>query len=162
MLMNTCAIRENAHNKVYGHLAELRPSRRSVPLVVGVFGCMAQNLKEELTEKQPLVDVLVGPDATGNCRPVGKGPHHGRRTVDSPWVGGGPVGVRNYDDILPERDGGVNAWIAIMRGCDNFCSFCVVPYTWARTFTQSPRGSCAKWKPRWHPAIPKSRCSDKM
>ncbi|HRA96791.1 MAG TPA: tRNA (N6-isopentenyl adenosine(37)-C2)-methylthiotransferase MiaB, partial [Nitrospira sp.] len=62
MLMNTCAIRENAHNKVYGHLAELKAVKEQRPLVVGVLGCMAQNLKEELTEKQPLVDVLVGPD----------------------------------------------------------------------------------------------------
>ena len=61
MLMNTCAIRENAHNKVYGHLAELKAVKEQRPLVVGA-GCMAQNLKEELTEKQPLVDVLVGPD----------------------------------------------------------------------------------------------------
>ena len=62
MLMNTCAIRENAHNKVYGHLAELKAVKEQRPLVVGVLGCMAQNLKEELTDKQPLVDVLVGPD----------------------------------------------------------------------------------------------------
>ena len=68
MLMNTCAIRENAHNKVYGHLAELKAVKEQRPLVVGVLGCMAQNLKEELTEKQPLVDVLVGPDGYRHCR----------------------------------------------------------------------------------------------
>src|ERR1700752_2523803 len=62
ILMNTCAIRENAHNKVYKHLSELKKLKRQRPLVVGVLGCMAQNLKKELTEVQPLVDVLVGPD----------------------------------------------------------------------------------------------------
>ena len=62
ILMNTCAIRENAHNKVYKHLSELKKLKRQRPLVVGVLGCMAQNLKEELTDFQPLVDVLAGPD----------------------------------------------------------------------------------------------------
>ncbi|MGH7181933.1 MAG: tRNA (N6-isopentenyl adenosine(37)-C2)-methylthiotransferase MiaB, partial [Nitrospiraceae bacterium] len=63
ILMNTCAIRENAHNKVYKHLSDLKKLKRQRPLIVGVLGCMAQNLKEELTDIQPLVDVLVGPDA---------------------------------------------------------------------------------------------------
>jgi hypothetical protein len=63
MLMNTCAIRENAHNRVYGHLAELKSLKKQRPLVVGVLGCMAQNLKHQLTEKEPLVDVLAGPDS---------------------------------------------------------------------------------------------------
>ncbi len=63
MLMNTCAIRENAHNKVYGHLGELQAVKKERPLVVGVLGCMAQSLKDELTKKVPLIDVLAGPDA---------------------------------------------------------------------------------------------------
>ena len=63
VLMNTCAIRENAHNRVYGHLAELKSLKKQRPLVVGVLGCMAQNLKQELAEKEPLVDVLAGPDS---------------------------------------------------------------------------------------------------
>ena len=63
VLMNTCAIREHAHNKVYGYLADLKALKRQRKLVVGVLGCMAQNLKEELTETVPFVDVLVGPDS---------------------------------------------------------------------------------------------------
>ena len=91
MLMNTCAIRENAHNKVYGHLAELKAVKEQRPLVVGVLGCMAQNLKEELTEKQPLVDAgrtrwipaaAEPPDQRVECRRAGTlAPRAGRRSV---------------------------------------------------------------------------------
>ena len=63
ILMNTCAIREHAHNRVYGHLAELKAIKRQRNLVVGVLGCMAQNLKTELIETEPIVDILVGPDS---------------------------------------------------------------------------------------------------
>ncbi|MBX3371109.1 MAG: radical SAM protein, partial [Nitrospira sp.] len=141
MLMNTCAIRENAHNKVYGHLAELKAVKEQRPLVVGVLGCMAQNLKEELTEKQPLVDVLVGPDGyrqlpsllTNALNAEEQGLSRRGLAVDLSEY-------ETYDDILPERDGGCNAWIAIMRGCDNFCSFCVVPYTRGRERSRDPQG----------------------
>src|SRR6185437_10178080 len=63
ILMNTCAIRENAHNKVYTHLSDLRALKKQRSLVIGVLGCMAQNLKEELAQKEPVVDVLAGPDS---------------------------------------------------------------------------------------------------
>jgi tRNA-2-methylthio-N6-dimethylallyladenosine synthase len=141
MLMNTCAIRENAHNKVFGHLAELKTVKEQRPLVVGVLGCMAQNLKEELAEKQPLVDVLVGPDGyrrlpgllTDALKTSEQGLVRRGLAVDLSEY-------ETYDDILPERDGGINAWIAIMRGCDNFCSFCVVPYTRGRERSRDPQG----------------------
>ena len=63
LLVNTCAIRENAHKKIYAHLSELKEMKNQRPLVVGVLGCMAQNLKAELAETEPLIDVLAGPDA---------------------------------------------------------------------------------------------------
>lgn len=141
MLMNTCAIRENAHNKVYGHLAELKAVKEQRPLVVGVLGCMAQNLKEELTDKQPLVDILVGPDGYRQL------PGLLTKALNAEEQGLARRGMavdlseyETYDDILPERDGGINAWIAIMRGCDNFCSFCVVPYTRGRERSRDPEG----------------------
>ncbi len=141
VLMNTCAVRENAHNKVYGHLADLRALKKQRPMVVGVLGCMAQNLKEELTKKEPLVDVLAGPDAYRQL------PMLLTRAILTQEEGHGQKGLavdlseyETYDDILPERAEGVNAWIAIMRGCDNFCSFCVVPYTRGRERSRDPEG----------------------
>lgn len=141
VLMNTCAIRENAHNKVYGHLAELKSIKKQRPLVVGVLGCMAQNLKKELTETEPLVDILVGPDAYRQLpemidrvlRAQGEGHRQKGLAVDLSEY-------ETYSDILPDRTESVNAWIAIMRGCDNFCTFCVVPYTRGRERSRDPEG----------------------
>jgi tRNA-2-methylthio-N6-dimethylallyladenosine synthase len=145
ILMNTCAIRENAHNKVYTHLSDLRALKRQRPLVVGVLGCMAQNLKEELTEKEPLVDVLAGPDAYRQL------PMLIARAIESQEQGERckemAVDLSEYEtyaDVLPERRDGVNAWIAVMRGCDNFCSFCVVPYTRGRERSREPEGILAE------------------
>ncbi len=141
ILMNTCAIRENAHTKVYSHLADLRAIKRQRNLVVGVLGCMAQNLKEELTETEPLVDVLAGPDAYRRL------PDLIAQAIEAQEQGNRQRSLavelseyETYDDILPERADGVNAWLAVMRGCDNFCSFCVVPYTRGRERSRDPRG----------------------
>ncbi len=141
ILMNTCAIRENAHAKVYTHLSDLKALKKTRPLVVGVLGCMAQNLKEELTVKEPLVDVLAGPDAYRRL------PMLIDDAIRAQEQGLGSKGLavdlseyETYDDVTPERTGGVNAWIAVMRGCDNFCSFCVVPYTRGRERSRDPQG----------------------
>jgi len=141
ILMNTCAIREHAHSKVYGHLAELKALKRQRHLVVGVLGCMAQNLKEELTDAEPLVDVLAGPDAYRRL------PDLLIQAIEAQEQGLKQRGLavelseyETYDDILPERTDGVNAWLAVMRGCDNFCSFCVVPYTRGRERSRDPQG----------------------
>lgn len=141
VLMNTCAIREHAHTRVYGHLAELRAVKKSRPLVVGVLGCMAQSLKSELTDKEPLVDILVGPDGYRHL------PKLVEAALDSDEQGFRQKGLavdlseyETYNDILPDREPGVNAWIAIMRGCDNFCTFCVVPYTRGRERSRDPQG----------------------
>ena len=141
ILMNTCAIRENAHNKVYTHLSDLRALKKHRPLVVGVLGCMAQNLKEELTEKEPLVDVLAGPDSYRHLPALiakamqsqEHGLRHKELAVDLSEY-------ETYEGVLPERRDAVNAWIAVMRGCDNFCSFCVVPYTRGRERSRAPEG----------------------
>ncbi len=145
ILMNTCAIRENAHNKVYTHLSDLRAVKKHRPLVVGVLGCMAQNLKEELTEREPLVDVLAGPDA---YRQLPVLISNAIRSQEAGLVEKGFAvdlsEYETYDDVVPEREDGVNAWIAIMRGCDNFCSFCVVPYTRGRERSRDPLGIVAE------------------
>jgi len=139
VLVNTCAIRENAHNKIYAHLSELKGLKKQRPLVVGVLGCMAQNLKGELTEKEPLVDVLAGPDAYRQL------PMLLSTALESQEQGFSQKGFaldlseyETYDGIPPDRDSGVNAWVTVMRGCDNFCSFCVVPYTRGRERSRDP------------------------
>lgn len=141
VLMNTCAIRENAHNRVYGHLADLKALKRQRNLVVGVLGCMAQNLKQELVESESIVDVLVGPDAYRRL------PGLICRVIESQEQGLSGKGIavdlseyETYDDILPERVGKINAWVAVMRGCDNFCTFCVVPYTRGRERSRDHEG----------------------
>ena len=141
ILMNTCAIRENAHNKVYTHLSELKKIKRQRPLVVGVLGCMAQNLKDELTEIQPLVDVLAGPDSYRQLPMLIRTAL--RAQEDGLEAKGLAVDLSEYEtyhDVVPDRRDGVNAWIAIMRGCDNFCSFCVVPYTRGRERSRDAEG----------------------
>ncbi len=136
VLMNTCAIRENAHNRVYGHLAEWKAMKQSRDVVVGVLGCMAQNLKKELMESQPVIDVLAGPDSYRQLPDLlTKALEH-----REPSMAVDLSEYETYEAILPERKPGVNAWIAIMRGCDNFCSFCVVPYTRGRERSRPAQG----------------------
>ena len=139
LLVNTCAIRENAHNKIYAHLSELKAVKKQRPLVVGVLGCMAQNLKTDLADKEPIVDVLAGPDSyrqlpsllTTALEAQEQGLVQKRFALDLSEY-------ETYEGILPDRDSGVNAWITVMRGCDNFCSFCVVPYTRGRERSRDP------------------------
>src|SRR5213592_4298840 len=127
VLLNTCAIRENAHNKVYGHLGLLKPLKEERGLVIGVLGCMAQNLKKDLLAGDALIDVLVGPDSYRALPDLLERAAAGRKglAVDLSEY-------ETYSDITPDRIPGTTAWIAVMRGCDNFCTFCVVPYTRGR------------------------------
>jgi tRNA-2-methylthio-N6-dimethylallyladenosine synthase len=140
-LLNTCAIRENAHEKIYHRLDDLKGmKRRRKNLVVGVLGCMAQNLRQELAEHAPIVDIVAGPDSYKRL-PL----------LISSVRGTGEKGFdfslseyETYSDIAPQRMPGVNAWIAIMRGCDNFCTFCVVPYTRGRERSREPQSIVAE------------------
>ena len=127
VLLNTCAIRENAHNKVYGHLGALKPIKQEKGLLIGVLGCMAQNLKKELLAEDSVIDILAGPDSYRSLPALLERAAAGRKglTVDLSEY-------ETYSDITPDRVSGVTAWIAVMRGCDNFCTFCVVPYTRGR------------------------------
>ena len=141
ILMNTCAIRENAHNKIYKHLSELKALKRQRPLVVGLLGCMAQNLKEELTDIQPLVDVLAGPDAYRQLPMLIRNAMHSQEEgLDQKQLAVDLSEYETYHDVSPDRNDGINAWVAVMRGCDNFCSFCVVPYTRGRERSRDPEG----------------------
>ncbi len=134
VLFNTCAIRENAHNRLYGHLAQYKSRKKEKGLVIGVLGCMAQNLKQELLETRSWIDVLVGPDSYRRLPDLLTDALEHQRS-------GLAVDLSEYETyahIVPDREGGVNGWIAVMRGCDNFCSFCVVPYTRGRERSRCP------------------------
>ncbi len=128
VLLNTCSVREHAHNRVHARLQRLQSLRVDKPFIVGVLGCMAQNLKMDLLENSVYVDLVAGPDSYRQLP----------RLIDEARDGNGNAAAidlsefETYDDIYPERREGVNAWIAVMRGCDNFCTFCVVPYTRGR------------------------------
>jgi tRNA-2-methylthio-N6-dimethylallyladenosine synthase len=127
ILLNTCAIRENAYNKVYGHLGKLKHLKKEKSVVIGILGCMAQNLKKDLLLSDSVIDVLAGPDSYRALPDLLQKAAEGRQAL--------AVELSEYEtyaDIAPDRVPGVTAWIAVMRGCDNFCTFCVVPYTRGR------------------------------
>ncbi len=135
VLLNTCAIRESAHERIYGRLGHLGTMKKRNPrLIVGLLGCMAQSLKQELLDTHPILDLVVGPDAYRKLprllHAVCDTGHRGLEIDLSEY--------ETYDDVAPQRVAGVNAWIACMRGCDNFCTFCVVPYTRGRERSRDP------------------------
>lgn len=141
VLLNTCAVREHAHQKIYHRLGTLRKRKQQGALkVIGVLGCMAQNLRKSLGERSPLVDIIAGPDSYKRLPML----------IHSVLEKGGKgydfslSEFETYSDIAPKRLPGVNAWIAIMRGCDNFCTFCVVPYTRGRERSRSPESIIAE------------------
>ena len=130
VLINTCSIRDNAEQRIWGRLSEMRRLKKQKPsLIVGIVGCMAERLNEQLLDPATGVDVVAGPDAYRDL------PHLLKEAE------GGVKGVNvllsteeTYAEIAPVRidKNGVSAFISIMRGCNNFCSYCVVPYTRGR------------------------------
>jgi len=134
VLINTCAVREHAHNRIYGRLQMLGHIKKKRRLTIGVLGCMAQNLKVELLDNNLHVDIIAGPDSYRNLpRLIRDVRDDGQQALSIDLSE-----FELYDDIYPARVEGVNAWIAIMRGCDNFCTFCVVPYTRGRERSRPP------------------------
>lgn len=128
VLINTCAIREHAEERIYGRLGAFRAIKKHKPnLVVGILGCMAERLRTKLIEEEKIVDLIVGPDEYRRVPEL----------IDNALIGEKGIAVRlsrteTYDDIEPYREDGISAWIAVMRGCDKFCTFCVVPFTRGR------------------------------
>ncbi len=142
IFINTCSIRENAEQRVRNRLKEFTVAKVKNPgLVVGVLGCMAERLKSKFLEEEKLVDVVVGPDAYRDLPNL----------IDQ--VDGGQKAVNvllsreeTYADISPVRlnSNGINAFVSIMRGCDNMCSFCVVPFTRGRERSRDPQSIIAE------------------
>lgn len=127
LLLNTCAIRENAEERIIGRLGQLarfKARRRSVQL--GIAGCMAQHVRDRLMDRLPFVDFVVGPDAYRRL------PELLREAGGDPFVDVRLDRDETYADIAPARNEGVRGWVTIMRGCDKFCTFCIVPYVRGR------------------------------
>ncbi len=144
VLLNTCAIRDNAEQKVRQRLGELQAFKRkqNPDLVLGVLGCMAERLRARLLEQERLVDLVVGPDAYRDL------PRLLRAAEESghPAVNVQLSREETYADIAPVRcdEGGVSAFVSIMRGCDNMCAFCVVPFTRGRERSRPAAGIVAE------------------
>ena len=127
ILINTCSIRDNAEQRIWGRLSEMRRLRKGKPsLIVGIIGCMAERLKEQLLDGEHGVDIVAGPDSYRDLPML-------VRTAED---GGKGINVElskeeTYAEIAPVRldKNGVTAFVSIMRGCNNYCSYCVVPYT---------------------------------
>ena len=133
VLLNTCSIRENAEQRIYGRLGNIKTVKKDNPnLVIGVLGCMAERLRKDLIDEKKMVDVVVGPDEYRRLPEL----------IDTAFGGEKGIGVRlsrteTYDDIFPYREEGLTAWLSVMRGCDKFCTFCVVPFTRGRERSRS-------------------------
>jgi tRNA-2-methylthio-N6-dimethylallyladenosine synthase len=130
ILVNTCSIRENAETKVWNRLKEFRGLKaQNKSLTVGVLGCMAERIKDQIIEEEQLVDIVVGPDAYRDIPRLIEEVEDGRKAVNVLLSL-----EETYADIAPVRTtgNGVSAFVSIMRGCDNMCSFCVVPFTRGR------------------------------
>jgi len=131
VLMNTCAIREGAENRIWGRLSELRslktPSQQ--PIIIGVLGCMAERLKKKLLEKAKIVDLIAGPDAYRDLPQLLLALDGSSRSMNVQLSAD-----ETYADIRPIRfrTDSPQAYVSIMRGCNNMCSFCIVPFTRGR------------------------------
>ncbi|MDC1145369.1 tRNA (N6-isopentenyl adenosine(37)-C2)-methylthiotransferase MiaB [Candidatus Marinimicrobia bacterium] len=134
IFLNTCAIRENAEVKVHSRLGNLHKIKRSKPhLIIGVLGCMAQNLKDDLLKNKPYVDIILGPDSYRNIPKLMNRHLTEKKSIVDTKLSRYEV----YEDMFPSRGDTFNAWVSIMRGCDKFCSFCIVPFTRGRERSRS-------------------------
>ncbi|MBP8725515.1 MAG: tRNA (N6-isopentenyl adenosine(37)-C2)-methylthiotransferase MiaB [Saprospiraceae bacterium] len=137
LLLNTCSIREKAEETIRRRLREFRALKKSRPtLQIGILGCMAERLKNQWLEQEKLVDLVVGPDAYRDLPRLLQHLGDGQRAVNVLLSR-----EETYSDIAPLRlDGnGISAFVSIMRGCDNMCSFCVVPFTRGRERSRDVR-----------------------
>lgn len=143
ILLNTCSVRENAERKIIERLKVLKKkyNQNSKDLKVGIIGCMAERIKEKLAEKHDVVSIIVGPDEYRKLPEI--------LQINEPGIKAVAVNLSNfetYDDILPTRQSKLCAYISIMRGCNNYCSYCVVPYTRGRERSRSAESILNEFK----------------
>ena len=134
IFLNTCAIREKAEETVHNRLNSLAYLKKQKSnLIIGVLGCMAQNLKNEILESKPYVDIILGPDSYRRLPEIIKFKNSNLDHIVDTRLSKYEV----YDNLLPKRKDGITAWLSIMRGCDKFCTFCIVPFTRGRERSRS-------------------------
>ncbi|MDL2251331.1 tRNA (N6-isopentenyl adenosine(37)-C2)-methylthiotransferase MiaB [Odoribacter sp. OttesenSCG-928-J03] len=137
ILVNTCSVRENAEQRVRGRIegfTELR--KKNKHLLVGVMGCMAERLGEQLFEEEKNVNIVVGPDAYMDLPLLIKKAEQGEKAINIDLSE-----TETYKDICPSRidETSISGFVSIMRGCNNFCTYCIVPYTRGRERSRSPK-----------------------
>ena len=137
IFINTCSIRDNAEQKIFSRLNQLHAlqRRRSRRLIVGIIGCMAERMKDSLINEHG-VDVVAGPDAYLDLPNLIAAAENGEKAIDIELST-----TETYRDVIPSRISGnrVSGFISIMRGCNNFCSYCIVPYTRGRERSREPQ-----------------------
>ncbi len=137
ILVNTCSIRDNAEQRVFNRLNEFKHlKKKNKGLLVGIIGCMAERLKEQLLEKEKLVDIVVGPDAYRELPKLVIEAESGQKAINVLLSR-----EETYAEISPIRldKNGVSSFVSIMRGCDNMCAYCVVPFTRGRERSREPQ-----------------------
>jgi len=129
VLLNTCSVRENAESRVIRRLKQYNNKFKKLNkrYIIGIIGCMAERFNEHLVELDNAVNVVIGPDEYRRMPQLLDQALNGYKAVAVELST-----IETYDDIVPLRTEGISAWLSIMRGCNNFCSYCVVPYTRGR------------------------------
>ena len=134
IFVNTCAIREHAEEKVHSRLGVFSRIKRNNPeVIIGVLGCMAQHLKDDILDSKPYVDIILGPDSYRKLPALLERKMEDKKNIVDTKLSRYEV----YDNFFPSRKEGINAWVSIMRGCDKFCTFCIVPFTRGRERSRS-------------------------
>ena len=131
VILNTCSIRQNAEEKVYGKIGEIKWMKEKNPdLLVGIMGCMAQENKEKLIARMPIIDFVLGPYHIHDLKEVVTEVLAGRRHVVRTRMN--PERVKDYSELHAARKSHIFAWVPIMQGCNKFCTYCIVPYVRGR------------------------------